>query len=137
MPSIIIIILMFLAVYDFLAVYKTKHMVEMFRKLVESKVYFSLIIPANFMSLFKKTKKVTPASEFMFLGTGDLALPAIFVVSALKISLKTSLLTALGAIFGLILLYIIFIAQKERQPMPGLPPIVLGSLVGFLVAFLI
>jgi presenilin-like A22 family membrane protease len=137
MPSAVILILLFLAIYDFWAVYKTKHMVKMFSGMAKAKVHFSLIIPQSFKSLFKKTKTVSPSIEFMFLGTGDLALPAILVVSSLKISQLTALLTALGAVCGFIFLYILFITQEKRAPMPGLPPIILGTLVGFLAYFLI
>lgn len=137
MPSAVILILLFLAVYDFWAVYKTKHMVKMFRGMAEAKVHFSIIIPQNFKGLFKKTKTVSPSTEFMFLGTGDLALPAILVVSSLKISQLTALLTGLGAVCGFVFLYILFITQAKRAPMPGLPPIILGTLLGFLSYFLI
>ena len=137
MPGTAIIILLALAIYDFWAVYKTKHMIKMFKGLAEEKVNFSLIIPHSFQGLFKKIKEVSPTTEFMFLGTGDMAIPAIFVVSALRISLLTSLLTALGAVLGFVLLYVIFVSQKDREPMPGLPPLVLGALFGYLISFLI
>lgn len=137
MPSAVILILLFLAVYDFWAVYKTKHMVKMFKGMAEAKVHFSIIIPQHFKGLFRKTKNVSHTTEFMFLGTGDLALPAILVVSSLKISQITALLTGFGAVLGFIFLYILFITQDKRAPMPGLPPIILGTLIGFLISFLI
>jgi len=136
-PSTGILILLFLAVYDYWAVYKTTHMVQMFKGLAESKVYFTLIIPQTFRELFKNMNLVSPNVDFMFLGTGDIALPAIFIVSCLQINLLTSLITALGTVLGFIFLYIIFVTQKEKQPMPGLPPIVLGTLLGFLAAQII
>ncbi|MCX6740726.1 MAG: presenilin family intramembrane aspartyl protease [Candidatus Parcubacteria bacterium] len=136
-PSAAIIILLILAVYDFWAVYKTKHMVQMFTGMAEQKVYFTIIIPQNIRGLFKKISIVSPSVEFMFLGTGDIALPAIFVVSCLQISLLTAYITALGTIAGFIFLFILFVSQKEKQPMPGLPPIVLGTLLGFLISQII
>jgi len=135
-PSTAVIILILLAVYDFWAVYKTKHMVRMFRGLAEAKVHLALIIPQTFFGLFQKVKNVSPTTEFMFLGTGDIVIPAILVVSALKISILSSFITGLGAILGFILLYAIFVTQEKREPMPGLPPIILGTLFGFLISFL-
>jgi len=135
-PNSAMIILLILAVYDFWAVYKTKQMVKMFQGLAEVKVHFALIIPQTVSGLFKRVKEVSPATEFMFLGTGDIAMPAIFTVTCLKISLLTSFFVALGAILGFISLYIIFISQKERKPMPGLPPIIFGALLGYLISFL-
>lgn len=132
-----IIILILIAVYDFWAVYKTKHMVKMFKGMAEKKVHFALIIPSEYKGLFNKVKDVIPQTQFMFVGTGDIAIPAIFIVTCLKINLLTSLITALGAIMGFIFLYILFVTQKERAPMPGLPPIVLGTLLGFLISFLL
>jgi presenilin-like A22 family membrane protease len=112
-------------------------MVSMFKGLAENKVYFSLIIPQKFRGLLKKINEVSPQTEFMFLGTGDLAIPAIFIIACLKISLLTSLWTGLGAVLGFIFLYILFVTQKEKAPMPGLPPIILGCLLGYLISFLI
>ncbi len=128
-------ILILLAFYDFWAVYKTKHMVKMFRGMAEAKVHLALIIPQTFFGLFQKVKNVSPTTEFMFLGTGDIVIPAILVVSALKISILSSFITGLGAILGFILLYAIFVTQEKREPMPGLPPIILGTLFGFLISF--
>lgn len=136
-PQTVIIILLFLATYDFWAVYKTKHMVEMFKGMVEAKVHFALIIPHDFHGLFKKTKEVSPSSSFMFLGTGDIVLPGFLVVSSLQVSQTASLCTIFGAICGFIFLYGLFITQEKRAPMPGLPPIVLGTLLGYLISFLI
>jgi presenilin-like A22 family membrane protease len=137
LPSSAIIILILLAIYDYIAVFQTKHMVSMFKGLAENKVYFSLIIPQTFKGIFKKISEVSPQTEFMFLGTGDLAIPAIFIIACLKISLLTSLWAGLGAVLGFIFLYILFVTQKEKAPMPGLPPIVLGCLIGYLISFLI
>jgi presenilin-like A22 family membrane protease len=136
-PIAAILILLIIALYDFWAVYKTKHMVKMFQGMAEAKVHFALIIPHNFKSLFNKVKEVMPQTDYMFLGTGDLAIPAIFMISCLKINLFTSLFVALGAICGLILLHIIFITQEERRPMPGLPPIIFGAFLGFLISLLL
>lgn len=136
-PSSGVLILLALAVYDYWAVYKTTHMVKMFSGLAESKVYFTLIIPHDWRGLNKKMDQVSPHIDFMFLGTGDLAIPAIFIVSCLQINILTAWISAIGAILGFIFLYILFVTQKEKQPMPGLPAIVLGTLLGFLVTLII
>ncbi|MFA5187985.1 MAG: presenilin family intramembrane aspartyl protease [Patescibacteria group bacterium] len=136
-PNAVIIILLILAIYDYWAVYKTKHMVKMFTGMAEVKVHFAFIIPPAIRGLFQKVKDVSLSSEYVFLGTGDLAMPTIFVVTCLKISLLASFFTAFGAILGFIGLYAIFMSQKDKKPMPGLPPIILGALIGYLVSFLI
>lgn len=136
-PTAVIVILVILAAYDFWAVYLTKHMVKMFRGMAQAKVHFALIIPQDFKGLFKKTKDVNPDNSFMFLGTGDIALPGFMVVSALQISQLASFFTLFGAVLGFVFLYILFITQKERAPMPGLPPIVMGTLLGYFIYFLL
>lgn len=135
-PFPAVIILIVLASYDFWAVYKTKHMVKMFQGLASAKVHFAFIIPHSFSGLFKKISDASPSSEFMFLGTGDIAIPAMFVVACLQLSLRTTAITGLGAIFGFILLHVLFATQAKPAPMPGLPPIVLGTLLGFLIALI-
>lgn len=135
-PSTAVIILLVLATYDFWAVYKTKHMVQMFHGLESAKVHFAFIIPQSFSGLFKKISVVSPSSEFMFLGTGDIAIPAIFIVTCLQLSLRTATITGLGAICGFIFLHILFTTQEKKSPMPGLPPIVFGCLLGFLIALI-
>jgi len=136
-PNSVVLILILLAVYDFWAVYKTKHMVSMFKQIAEKKVHFSIIIPQTFKGLFKKIKDVSPSVDFMFLGTGDLALPAILVVAALKVGVRTSLFTLLGAVVGFVVLFVLFIGQIKRKPMPGLPPIVMGTILGYLISFFV
>ncbi len=136
-PNSVVVILILLAIYDYWAVYKTKHMVTMFKQIAEKKIHFAIIIPHDLKGLFKKIKDVHPSVDFMFLGTGDIALPAILVVSALKVSVSASLWTILGAMGGFILLFILFTGQVKRKPMPGLPPIVLGTILGYLVSFIV
>lgn len=136
-PVTAIFILLFLAVYDFWAVFKSKHMVKMFSSLVKNKIHFAIIIPEKVNDLFNKVKDAKSGKGIMFLGTGDLAIPAIFVVSTLQQGIAVSILTALGSIFGLIFLFIIFISQVKKQPMPGLPPIVMGAMIGYFISFFI
>ena len=135
--STLIIILILLAVYDYWAVYKTKHMVSMFKNLSDKKVNFSLIVPINFKSYLIKLNFVSTDNQFMFLGTGDIVIPLIFTISCLNLGWRTALFAFAGSILGFILLYTIFINQKEKNPMPGLPPLVLGSLFGYLLSFIL
>jgi presenilin-like A22 family membrane protease len=135
-PHAVIFILLVLAVYDYWAVYRTRHMVEMFQGMAKQKVHFALIVPQRAKELYKKLKNVSVSKEFMFLGTGDIALPLILSISAITMGLRVSIWTSIGAIVGYILLFFIFTNQKEPQPMPGLPPIILGALIGYGIGIL-
>ena len=142
----IILILLFMSIYDVIAVYGTKHMVWMFKELVERGVYFAFVFPQKVSDLKLSLKQVelpplpkkgepTPVKRrFMFLGTGDIALPSIFAVSVLPMGMKFSILVALGSLVGLFYIYLSLL--RKPTPKPALPPIVLFSILFFLLGFL-
>jgi presenilin-like A22 family membrane protease len=129
-----IILIVFLSFYDIAAVYFTRHMVTMFKDLLQKGVVFALILPVNLRSLRLPLKKVKPGEDFMLLGTGDLALPGILVASLVSESIGQASFAALGAIIGFIIMNVIFSSQEKRKPMPALPPIAAGASLGFLVS---
>lgn len=129
-------VLALLAVYDIIAVYGTKHMVTMFKGLLNQGVIFALIIPEHPRLLMKRLKEVGPGEGFFFLGTGDLALPAFFVASAARESFELGLGAALGSLAGLGFTDLLFQWGRKR-PMPALPPIAIGALVGFFAAMIV
>jgi presenilin-like A22 family membrane protease len=130
-------ILILLSIYDVIAVYKTKHMVVMMKGMMERGVYFSIIVPEKTKNFLSHLGAARPGEGFMFLGTGDIAFPLIFAASALKYSFISSIAIVIGALLGIIAVHILFITQRERRPMPALPPIVLGAIIGFLVSRII
>ena len=132
-----IIILAILSCYDIISVYKIGHMVKMFKGVAKTGAIFSLILPEKFSGFKMKIKDVTPGEGFLYLGGGDLAFPAILMVSALSHSTTSSIAIAIGATFGLSVTHFLFVTQKSRKPMPALPPIALGSILGFLVSMLV
>jgi len=133
----ILVILLILTVYDFIAVHKTGHMVEMFTKMAERGAMFSIIIPNKIKHLFADLEKTKPGDQFLFLGTGDLAFPIVFSVSALKFGLLHSILIIVGAFAGLIVINLYQKYTKNAQAMAALPPIAGGAAIGFVLAMLI
>jgi len=141
-----ILILIAISVYDYLAVYVTGHMIRMLKSTILSGTIFAMIIPAKFSDLFKMVSEVgkkksdieneTSESAYVYLGGGDLAFPLIMVVAALRMSLLSAIITAAGALAGLLVLNVIFTMQKERRPMAALPPLALFSILGFLVSLI-
>jgi presenilin-like A22 family membrane protease len=132
-----IAILIIISIYDFIAVYKTKHMVSMFRNLSAEGVYFSTVIPEKMAQMKTNMADVRPEKGFMFLGTGDMAFPLMFAVSALPLGFKSSIGIIIGSAIGVAAVHLFFVSQKERKPMPALPPIAAGAIVGFLVSLVI
>lgn len=124
-----------LAIYDFIAVFYTKHMVTMFKKMGNAKVFFAFIMPLKKQDLNNKINDVDFLGKYVFLGTGDVALPLIILVTAFQAGMNIFLVMVAGVMIGLIILIILFL--KYRRPIPGLPPLAIGVLLGFLVTFII
>lgn len=132
----VLLLLLALSIYDYIAVYKTGHMVTMFKNLLERGVILALIIPEHLKTQITHLRYVKLGEGFFFLGTGDLALPTIFAVSAYFTSPRLGIGAAIGSLFGLLLMNLLFILGRKR-PLPALPPIALGTVLGFLAATLI
>lgn len=119
-PSLLLLVS--LSVYDFIAVFWTKHMVTLAEKLKE-KIPFMFIIPVE-------------EGKNMGLGTGDLAMPLMFTVSVLRDhSIGSAILTAVGGLIALMFL-MNYVARKEHTALPALPPLCLGLLAGFAVSLI-
>lgn len=133
-PLQMILILLILAVYDLIMVFGTGQMIEMFKQMMAGKLILALTIPENPKDFGKKISEVETGKGFIFLGTGDLALPMAFAISALRQSLLSSIFIILGAFLGLLVLSLYFI--EERRPLPALPPIIVGGILGYLISLI-
>lgn len=136
-PLGVVIILAILAVYDIFAVYATKHMVQAAEALLRQKALFAIIIPSAWRLFGRRPDDVRPGQEFLFLGTGDVALPGLLVASAGAAGWLYALPAALGSILGLALTHYLFISQEHAKPMPALPAIAAGAIAGQLLALII
>lgn len=142
-PWQMVIILLVLSVYDMIAVWKTKHMIRMFKGLAEKGVIFALIIPIRIKNLFQPIPEIKSSGEFIFLGTGDLALPMVFAVSVLRENVWASILIVVGTLLGILFINLVMFGKaclpmrQERKPLPALPPLAVGAILGFLVSKLI
>ena len=136
-PSLVILILIFLSIYDVVAVYKTRHMVKLFKGIAERGVYLALVIPEKISGWGNKFADVNKSKNYVFIGTGDLALPLFFSVSALPLGIIHSAAIIIGAILGLLADHLFFVTQKKRKPIPALPFIAFFSIVGYLLSLII
>lgn len=136
-PLMALLILVLLSIYDIFAVYKTRQMVKLFKGMAKKGAVLALIIPKNFSKWSNKFEviKSENKNEFIFLGTGDLALPLFFAVSAFSLGIQFSLAIIFGAIVGFIADHLIFITQKEKKPIPALPAIAFFSIMGYFIGF--
>jgi len=113
----------------------------MFKKMTEQQTILALIVAENWENFSKKISelKVKPLKgerKFSFIGTGDLAFPIIFSVSTLlRQGLINSCFVILGATLGFA--FCNWLLLKQKRPLPGLPFISLGCLVGFIVGLIV
>lgn len=133
----VLAIALILAIYDIAAVYWTKHMVLMMKGLLARGVIFAAVLPELPHALYERLDAVHPGEGFMLIGTGDLAIPAIFVASLAASSTVGALLAAVGGLLGFVATILLFLGPNHGRPMPALPPIVLGMTIGFLISLAI
>ncbi|AGB01774.1 presenilin family intramembrane aspartyl protease PSH [Methanoregula formicica] len=141
----VLILLVLLAAYDAISVYKTKHMITLAEGVIDQKTPILFVIPKrkDYSFIKEGIGKLADGGEraAFIIGMGDMIMPAILVVSA-NVFLKGSRLgglinlPALGAILGsvaglVVLLYFVM----SGKPQAGLPPICGGTIIGFLIGW--
>lgn len=136
-PKIVIVLLVIFSIYDFIAVYKTKHMIKMAKEMIERGAILGLIIPLKISDFKEDLKEVKLGGKFLILGGGDVVFPLLLAVSLVSEGILNSLIITLFALIGLSVSFWLFISQKTRQPIPALPPIALFSIIGYLITRLI
>ena len=139
----VVILLILLAVYDAISVYKTKHMITLAEGVIDLKTPILIVIPKRRDYSFIKDGigKLGDGGEraAFIIGMGDLIMPSILVVSA-NVFLKGAKigglinLPALGAIIGSLAgLFVLLHFVMSGKPQAGLPPLNGGTILGFLV----
>jgi len=137
----VIIFLTALAIYDIIAVFITKHMIELATELSKKQTSFSVssqqLIPKREFKevLVKPTSTNLPVYVSRIeLGSGDLVAPLTLAVASfkLKFSLLQPLFVVIFASFGL--LFTIFILTRYKKPLPALPPLFTFSCIGLLLS---
>jgi presenilin-like A22 family membrane protease len=141
----VILLLVLLAVYDAISVYKTKHMITLAEGVIDLKTPILFVIPKrrDYSFIRDGIGKLADGGEraAFIIGMGDMIMPSILVVSANVFIKGWRLggiinLPAIGAIVGslaglCILLY--FVASGK--PQAGLPPLNGGTILGFLLGW--
>jgi presenilin-like A22 family membrane protease len=138
----VVALLAALAVYDAIAVYRTKHMLSLADTVLELRLPVLLVIPKHagysFLAEAAKFKQATEENkgerEAMFMGLGDLVMPTILVVSALHFAEPGwGFLPGLGAAVGTLVGFAVLMGfVLKGRPQAGLPLLNGGAIVGFL-----
>jgi len=139
--TLIIILLVVLAIYDAISVYKTKHMIDLADTVMDLKLPVLLVVPKiRHYSLIKETKslkeklKKDEERNAFFMGLGDVVIPGILVV-AIYSSVKNGLPLALSVILGTIVGFaVLMVFVMKGKPQAGLPCLCGGAIIGYLIA---
>ncbi len=136
------VLLVALAVYDAIAVYKTKHMISLADSVVDLRLPVLLVIPKKASYSFLKQKRLKETlekeeeREAMFMGLGDIVMPCILVVSSFRFvgNPIVTFSTLLGGLLGFIIL--MYFVMKGK-PQAGLPLLNSGAILGYLISYYI
>ncbi|MDD1756047.1 MAG: hypothetical protein LUQ39_04345 [Methanomassiliicoccales archaeon] len=148
----VLILLVVLAIYDAVSVYKTKHMLALADGVVPLRLPVLFVVPKEkdfTMDSLDRGGSVTeqPAEErgAMLMGVGDAVIPAILTVSVF-LSLPSesadfqyaNLLVALGALLGSCVGFFVLMRYVMKgRPQAGLPLLNGGAIIGFMLAYLL
>jgi presenilin-like A22 family membrane protease len=136
----VVILLVLLAVYDAISVYKTKHMITMAEGVMDLKLPILFIIPKNSdYSFIKESFKGGEKREAFFMGLGDAVMPTLLVVSA-NVFIENGGLSypVLGAMLGTFAGHIFLsILVMRGKPQAGLPFLNSGAILGFFAGVLL
>jgi presenilin-like A22 family membrane protease len=142
---LVVILLVLLAVYDAISVYKTKHMITLAEGVIDLKTPILFVIPKrrNYSFIRDGIGKLDDGGEraAFIIGMGDMIMPSILVVSA-NVFIKGWRIAgiinipALGAIIGSLAgLSVLLYFVSSGKPQAGLPPLNGGTILGFFLGW--
>ena len=121
----VIFLLILISVYDFIAVYKTKHMIKMAKFQIKSKAFTGLSLPYE-----RKKEKVSA-----ILGGGDIAFTLFFSGVILRdFGLLQAFISSI--IIGISLLALLLLGKKNKF-YPAMPILTAGCFLSLLIVYLV
>jgi presenilin-like A22 family membrane protease len=147
----VFVLLIILAVYDAISVYKTKHMITLADAVTMERLPVLLVVPTTKGYSFLKQKSIKEQikkkekRDAVFMGLGDIAIPTILAVSAFSyLPTKDGLFTfshvlvAIVTLVGCMIGFLILMRfVMKGNPQAGLPLLNGGAIAGYLLSYLI
>jgi presenilin-like A22 family membrane protease len=149
----VLLLLSFLAIYDFISVYKTKHMLTLAEGVGDMRLPLLLVIPKKLHYSYldekldlKSAKGEKKEREAFLIGLGDMIIPGLLASSAfwfinsdilvfgIPSYLTVAICTIAGAVIGLVLLMRIVV---KGNPQAGLPLLNGGAIAGFFISYIL
>lgn len=112
-----LVLLVLMAVYDYIAVFKTRHMVEFAQSISKREMPFAI-------SSAKKTERGVIAME---LGTGDIIIPVMLEVSGAGLGLAYPAIVFMASAVSLLVLFMLL--ARTKMVLPALPIIAAVNLL--------
>jgi presenilin-like A22 family membrane protease len=139
---LVIILLIGLAIYDAISVYKTKHMIDLADAVMDLKLPVLLVVPKiRHYSLIKETKSLKEKlkdgeeRDAFFMGLGDVVMPGILVAATYHFIEKDGLLVALSVMIGTLVGFVILMSFVIKgKPQAGLPCLGGGAILGYILS---
>jgi presenilin-like A22 family membrane protease len=139
---LVIVLLVGLAVYDAISVYKTKHMIDLADVVLDLKLPVMLVIPKKLgYSMVRETKSLKEQlqageeREAFFMGLGDVVMPGILVASAFYSITSGGLIVALSVMIGTLAGFGVLVTfLLKGKPQAGLPFLCSGAILGYLIS---
>jgi presenilin-like A22 family membrane protease len=154
-PLPVFVLLIALMVYDYIAVYRTKHMLSLADVVVDLKLPILLVMPSepgydypNAPPLKARTAEPGASADrdAMFMGLGDVVIPGVLVVAAfIWLPARTvlpgfgaNLAVAFGTLIGALVGYSALVRLVNRgNAQAGLPFLNGGAIAGYMIAYLL
>jgi presenilin-like A22 family membrane protease len=148
----VFILLIALAIYDYIAVYRTKHMISLADVVTEMRLPILMVMPSSAgydytqaPSLQATREQPVEEREATFMGLGDVVIPGALVASAFiwlpshpaVAGVGANLWVALAAIVGSLVGYALLMRRaRSGNPQAGLPFLDGGAIAGYILAYL-
>ena len=138
---LVLILLIGLAIYDAISVYKTKHMIDLADTVMDLKLPVLLVIPkTRGYSLIKETKRLKEKlkedeeRDAFFMGLGDIVMPGI-LVAAVYNNINNGLPVAISVMIGTMVGFAILMTfVMKGKPQAGLPCLCGGAIAGYIIS---
>jgi presenilin-like A22 family membrane protease len=138
---LVILLLIGLAIYDAISVYKTKHMIDLADTVMDLKLPVLLVIPkVKNYSLLKETKslkeKIKDGEErdAFFMGLGDVVMPGILAAASIRF-IENGLPIAVSVIIGTLIGFAVLMTFVIKgKPQAGLPCLCGGAIAGYIIS---
>ena len=129
---LVITLLVILAAYDAISVYKTKHMISLADTVVGESLPLLMVVPKKRGYSFLKEEGLEDERDALFMGLGDVIIPGILASAAY---FSGSFYVAIAAIAGSLAGFFVLMRMAARgNPQAGLPCLNGGAIAGYAIS---